>query len=104
MSANILFESDGAIATSILPTGGLGNPSSAFFQVAPPSRVMYTPLPSPPLNIAHVWTTTCHVPAMSTLGSLASIEMPEQPVSGLTNSTRSQVSPPLVVRYTPRSC
>ena len=92
------FESDGATATSILPTGGLGNPVSAFFQVAPPSRVMYTPLPGPPLYIAHVCITTCHVPAISTFGSFASIEMPEQPVFGSTNSTRSHVSPPSVVR------
>ena len=33
------FGSDGAIRTSILPTGDLGSPFSAFFHVAPPSRV-----------------------------------------------------------------
>src|ERR1039458_9175904 len=94
----------GAIATSTLPTGGFGMPwPSMRFHVVPPSCVMYTPLPGPcavnslsgkPLNIAYVCTTTRHAPATSVLGSLASMERPEQPVSASTNKERSQVFPP----------
>src|SRR5262245_47002587 len=95
-SANIRFEFDGAMATSILPTGDFGNPFSSRAHVVPPSRDMYTPLPGPPLNMAHVCMTTSHAPAISTLGSLASIASPEHPVRSSTNSTRCHVLPPSV--------
>ena len=39
------------------------------------------PVAGPPLNIPHVCMTTSHVPAISTLGSLASIARPEHPVA-----------------------
>ena len=79
-------------------------PVSAFFQVLPPSCVRYTPLPGPPLNIAHVCSSTCHMPAISTSGWFGSIEMPEHPVFGSTKSDLSHVAPPSLVLYTPRSC
>src|SRR5690348_10062058 len=104
MSAYTRLEFDGATATSILPTGERGSPGSVMRdQVAPVSRDTYTPLPGPPLNMAHVCMTTSHVPAKSTPGLVASIERPEQPVFSLTNSTRFHVVPPSVVRNTPRS-
>ena len=70
----------------------------------PPSRETNTPLPGPPLNIAHVCISTCQVPANSVRGLLGSIARPEQPVFSSTNRTRSQCWPPSVVRKTPRSC
>ena len=99
------LEFDGAMATSILPTGDFGNPGCASrSQVVPPSFDRYTPLPGPPLNIAQVCITTSQVPASRRSGLLGSIDMPEQPVSGFTKSTRCQFFPPSIVRYTPRSC
>src|SRR5262245_30084831 len=95
MSAYTRFGSDAATATSTLPMPLFGRPGCTIFvHLVPPSRVTYTPLPGPPLNIAHVCITTSHVPAYSTFGSLASIVRPEQPVFGFTNSTRSHVVPP----------
>src|SRR5919197_5080390 len=100
MSAYTRFESERAMATSILPTGDLGRPFSPFFHVAPASRVTYTPLPGPPLNIAQVCISTCHMPATSTFGSCASMVRPEQPVLASANKERCHVSPPSVVLYT----
>jgi hypothetical protein len=48
--------SDGAICTSTLPTGGFGMPLVIFVHFAPPSWVMYTPLPGPPLFSNQVCT------------------------------------------------
>ena len=44
------------------------------------------------------------MPANSTAGLCGSSVSPEQPVFSSTNSTRVQVLPPSIVRYTPRSC
>ncbi len=98
ISAYTRLESEGAMATSILPTGGVGRPRVRRVHVVPPSREAYTPLPAPPLNMAQVCITTCHVPANNTVGSCASIARPEQPVFALTNSTRCHVLPPSSVR------
>ncbi len=99
MSAYIRLEFDGAIATSILPTGDFGRPGcTIFFQVVPPSFEMWMPLPGPPLNMAQVCITTSHVPAIRMSGLFASMARPDTPVSGLTKSTRCQVAPPSVVR------
>ena len=98
--------SDGATATAILPTAWLasGSPCPASrFHVAPPSRVTHRPLPGPPLFRFQVLISSCHIPANSTLGSPGSIARSAQPVFASTNSTRVQVLPPSVVRYTPRS-
>src|SRR5690348_14235958 len=97
------FGFDGAIATPILPTGDLGMPLIARFHVVPPSCERNTPLPAPPLSIFQVCITSDHMPAAIVFGSLGSSERLEQPVLGSTNSTRCQVRPPSVVRYTPRS-
>src|SRR5258708_25333716 len=78
-------------------------PLVTFVQWPPPSLVRYTPLPGPPLFSAHVCCSTCQVPASSVSGSFASIDRPEQPVFGATNSTRCQLAPPSVVLNTPRS-
>src|SRR5262245_21922097 len=104
MSAYIRLASDAAIATSILPTGEDGKPLASFFQVAPASRVKYTALPGPPLLSTHVFSSTCHIPARSTFGSLLSIARPEHPVFWSAKSDRCQVRPPSVVLKTPRSC
>ena len=96
----------GAMATSILPSGDFGMPwSSTRVQFVPPSWVMKTPLPGPPLNIAPRYASppaTCRQSVMS--GLCGSMDRPEQPVFSSTNSTRSQCWPPSVVRKTPRSC
>jgi hypothetical protein len=73
-------------------------------QVVPPSRDTNTPLPGPPLIIAHGCISTCHVPAKIMRGFFASIDKPLQPVFSSTKSTRSHFCPPSVVRKTPRSC
>src|SRR5262245_5310630 len=98
------FESDGAMATSILPTGGRGIPVSTRFQFVPPSCVMYTPLDGPPLYSCHVRCNSCHAPATSVFGSFASIDSAEQPVSAFTKSDGFHVVPPSVDLNTPRSC
>src|SRR6478672_674834 len=99
ISAYTRRESLGATATSILPNGDLGRPGCCtFVQVVPPSRDTYSPLPGPPLYIAQVCISTCHIPANSTDGCFASIVSPEQPVFWSTNNTRCQVLPASVVR------
>src|SRR5215510_9349845 len=103
ISAYIRLLSDGAICTSILPTSGFGRPFVSFVHVAPPSFVICTPLPGPPLNCPHVCCSACHMPARRMLGFFASIERPEHPVLPSTNSTRFQLTPPSVVLKTPRS-
>src|SRR5690242_104865 len=91
-------ESVGATATSILPMGEWGRPGSViFFQVAPASCDTYKALEGPPLNVAHVCISTCHMPANSVFGCITSSERPEQPVFGSTNSDRVQVRPPSAV-------
>src|SRR6476469_7692943 len=77
ISAYTRLESVGATATSILPTGEWGRPAVRCVQESPPLCVTYTPLPAPPLNIAHVFIETSHVPAKTVFGSCASIDMPE---------------------------
>ena len=105
MSAYTRFESDGAMATSIFPTGDFGRPvCSTFRQVAPASCDTYIALDGPPLYIAYVCISTCHMPANSVPGSWASSVSPEQPVFASTKSERTQLRPPSTVRYTPRSC
>src|SRR4029434_876741 len=80
ISAYTRFEFEGATATSIFPAGEFGNPFARRFHVEPVSFDTYTPLPGPPLNIAHVCITTSHVPANSTLGSVGSTLTPESPL------------------------
>src|SRR5574338_964763 len=104
MSAYMILLFEGAIATSTLPTGGFGRPAVALVQCAPPSWVMNTPLPGPPLRSTHVCTSTCQAPATSVFGSAGSIARPEQPVCSSTNNTRCHVAPPSVVLNTPWSC
>ena len=104
MRAYTRLESVGATATSILPSGDRGSPGpETFDHVVPPSCETWMPLPAPPLSIAHGCISTCHVPANSVRGFFMSIESPEQPVFSSTKRTRSHVSPPSVVRNTPRS-
>src|SRR3954469_11925967 len=98
------FGFDGAIATPTLPTGDFGIPFTARVQVDPPSCDRKTPLPSPPLWIFQVCITSDHMPAAMVFGSLGSSDRLEHPVFGSTKSTRCQLAPPSVVRYTPRSC
>src|SRR6185312_6099984 len=97
---------DGAMVTSILPSGGFGSPFSVVrcVHVWPLSCEMYTPLPAPPLSSAQVRTLNCHVPASTVSGFAGSMLSPLQPVSSLTNSVCFHVLPPSVVRNTPRSC
>src|SRR5690349_1916105 len=99
------LESEGATATSILPIGEWGRAGSViFFQVAPASCDTYKALEGPPLNMAHVCISTCHMPAKIVLGCITSSDRPEQPVLGSTKSERVHVWPPSPVLYTPRSC
>src|SRR5690242_4666723 len=97
---------DGAMVTSILPSGGFGNPFSVVrcVHVWPLSCEMYTPLPGPPLSSAQVRTLNCQVPASTVSGLPGSMLSPLQPVSSLTNRVCFQVLPPSVVRNTPRAC
>src|SRR6185437_4605331 len=96
---------EGAMDTSILPSGGFGSPLAVVrcVQVCPLSCEMYTPLPGPPLSSAQVRTLNCQVPASTVSGWPGSMLSPLQPVSSLTNSVCFQVLPPSVVRNTPRS-
>ena len=99
------FESDGAMATSILPTGGFGMPALALR----PGRAAVARQVDAAARARRSRTGACasrtsHVPARSTSGFFASIEMPEHPVFASTNSTRFHVAPPSVVLKTPRSC
>src|SRR5262249_25647325 len=72
-------------------------------QVSPPSRDTYSPLPGPPLVISHGRRRACHSPAKRMRGLAASKQTSDAPVSASLNTTRFHVSPPSVVRYTPRS-
>src|SRR2546425_9452260 len=106
-SAYTLFGFDGATATATLPTLCLASGSpcpTRRFHVTPPSRDAQRPLPGPPLCRCHVFTSNCHIPANSVLGSPGSIARSEHPVFGSTNSARVHVLPPPAVRYTPRCC
>src|SRR5690348_1168782 len=87
---------DGAMVTSILPSGGFGRPFCVVrcVHVWPLSCEMYTPLPSPPLSSAQVRTLNCQVPASTVSGLPGSMLSPLQPVSSLTNSVCFQVLPP----------
>src|SRR6185437_11974894 len=97
---------EGAMVTSILPSGGFGSPLAAVrcVQDWPLSCERYTPLPGPPLSSAQVRTLNCQVPASTVSELPGSMLRPLQPVSSLTNSVCFQVLPPSVVRNTPRSC
>src|SRR5579875_245820 len=95
---------EGAMVTSILPSGGVGNPLVRCVHVRPLSCERYTPLPGPPLSSAQVRPVTCHVPASTVSGLPGSMLSPLQPVCSLTKSVRFHVLPPSVVRNTPRSC
>src|SRR5215510_2037846 len=88
ISAYMRLLSEGAICTSIFPTGDFGRPFDSFVHFAPPSFVMYTALPGPPLVCTHVCCSACQKPASRTFGFFASIERPEHPVFGSANSTR----------------
>src|SRR4029079_3817811 len=81
-----LEQSDGAIATPILPHIPGGRPF--FFesflsdvQVSPPSRETKRSEPGPPPVRTHGLRRTCQNPAKTTRGLFGSISTSEQPVS-----------------------
>jgi len=87
-----------AIAMPVLPTHAVGKPLVSWFQVVPPSVDLNTPLPGPPLYLPQVKMVISQVPAKRTSGLVGSMSISETPVFSLTNSTRSQVLPPSLVR------
>src|SRR5260221_271905 len=96
-SAYTTFGFDCATANAILPTTCLASGSpwlTRRFHVTPPSREAHSPLPGPPLCKCHVFTSNCHIPAKSVLGSPGSMAKSEHPVFGSTNGTRPHASPP----------
>jgi hypothetical protein len=78
-------------------SGSHGNPFSSFFQVAPPSVVLYRPEPGPlplyPKTVLRRW----YMAAISVPGESGSMAMSVAPVSSFTKSTLVQVFPPSVV-------
>src|SRR3974390_3155937 len=99
ISAYTRWELARVIARPILPTGRVGSPLPVRrVQVVPPSVDFQIPLPAPPLLRPQVCTSTCQNPANRIRGLLGSITRSEAPVLSLTNSTRSHVVPPSVVR------
>src|SRR5215208_7104570 len=98
------FELALLIPRPTLPTGVSGSPWPVIrVHVVPPSRLVHSPLPRPPLVRPHVWISICHVPAKSTRGLDGSITRSLTPVESFTYSTFCHVPPPSVVRKTPRS-
>src|SRR5262245_27331287 len=103
MNAYTIFESDGAIATSIRPQGARGSPlapSANRLQVRPPSVVRYSALPlgasseAPPERKVQPLRRKSHSPANSTSGAFGSMARLEHPVDRLGPlSTRLQVLP-----------
>ena len=106
ISAYMRLGFEGAMATPTLPTPTdcFGIPLMIRIHVVPPSRERNSPLPGPPLSYPQACTSTCHIPARTMRGFFGFMAMSEQPVFSSTNSTRSQLLPPSVVRNTPRSC
>src|SRR5207249_297615 len=101
MSAYTRRPSDGATATPIFPHAPSGSPPSPdfnCFQVSPPSRDTYKPLPGPPEVISHGRRRVCHKPAKMILGLFGSIATSLAPVSESLLSTCCHVLPPSVVR------
>src|SRR5438270_4093738 len=93
--------SDGATATPILPHAPSGRPASpalSCFQVSPPSRETYSPLPGPPDVISHGLRRACQRPAKMIRGLFGSRARSLAPVSESLLSTCCQVLPPSVVR------
>ena len=103
------------MASACLPVTLPGSPfPTSRVHVAPPSVLLNSPLPGPPLLRPQVWMTICHIPAyrMRGLPGCIARSQPrgargrcrqEHPASGDVHSTRVQVAPPSVVRNTPRS-
>ena len=90
--------------SATLPHGRSGSPCpSSRSQVSPPSLLRKMPEPGPPLSRPQVHIRICHIPANSSAGFAGLITTSEAPVFSSTNSTRSQVSPPSLVRKIPRS-
>ncbi len=96
-------ESAGVMHRPILPMGGSGRPGPSMrVQVSPPSRVINMPLPGPPLSRTQVRRANSHMPAIRMRGLCGSITRSDTPVFSSTNRICSHVSPPSVVRWTPR--
>src|SRR5207302_5436994 len=71
-------------------------------QCAPPSVVLYMPLPGPPLESPHGLRTACHIVAYISSGLPGSITRQIAPVSLSTNRIFFQDLPPSVDLKTPR--
>ena len=93
----------GEIAIPILPLSPEGSPRLISRQVFPPSVDLWIPDPGPPSIIVHWWRRRCHEVAYITPGLRGSKWTSFTPVCSSTSRTRSHVSPPSVVRYSPRS-
>src|SRR5690349_21801816 len=91
--------------TPIFPQTGAGSPG--FFvssvHLVPPSVVLKSPVPGPPLESEYGVRNTSHSPTYSTSGLFGSIARSTATVLSSRNSTRSHVLPPSFVRKTPRS-
>src|SRR5580692_9411674 len=94
-----------ATETPIFPSVPPGNPGCVeiFDQCAPPSVVLYRPLPGPPLVSFHGTRCACHIAAYSSLGSRGFIARSTAPVPSSTKRILRHDLPPSTVLKTPRS-
>src|SRR5579863_5761159 len=94
-----------ATSTPIRPRTPPGRPGlrEMFDQCAPPSVLLYRPLPGPPSSSDQGVRCACHIAAYRTLGSRGSITRPMAPVLSSTKRILFQLLPPSVDLKTPRS-
>src|SRR5688500_17795841 len=99
ISAYTRFGSAAETETPIFPQIAGGRPGflDRSVHVLPPSVVLNSPLPGPPLDIEWGVRNTSQNPAYSTSGLLASIVRSTAPAFSLRNSTLFHVLPPSVV-------
>src|SRR6516165_6598474 len=80
-----------------------GKPPFTRLHVAPPSIVLYNPLPGPPPLNPHGVRLRWYIAAYKVYGLCGSIAISDAPVSSLTNNASCHVLPPSTDLYTPRS-
>ena len=91
--------------TPIRPTSPAGSPGLRVISVhvSPPSVLLNSPLPAPPLDIWYSLRYASHIAAYITSGLWRSIAMSIAAVRSSRKSTLRQVAPPSLLLYTPRS-
>src|SRR6185437_552393 len=97
--------SAGDTDTPIRPITPVGNPALRVISVqwSPPSVVLKSPLPGPPLDICHDVLYACHSAAYRTSGWFGSMDRSIAPLLSSRYSTFRHVLPPSTLLNTPRS-